>query len=345
MKSKLLSILKYIVLLAVSIGLLALAFRGISVKSILSEISNAKVSWILLSSLISVVAFVSRAFRWKLLIEPLGYSPSLKKTMYSLMVGYFANLALPRLGEVTRCGTLSKAESIPFTGLLGTVIIERIVDVLSLLICLVLALILEYKRLENFLDTNILHPIANKWKQLIQSPLILVGLIIFIGILCFLFFYFMKRSKQKRSESRLALLIKDLVRGLASISKLKRPWLFIFHSIFIWVLAFLGMYVCFFALPSTSQLGLSAALLLLVSAGLGMAAPVQGGIGAFHLLVSQGLMLYGLSQQDGLAFATLVHSLSLVLVIVFGIISMILLFSENKKQADLKKVAIEQQND
>jgi len=105
------------------------------------------------------------------------------------------------------------------------------------------------------------------------------------------------------------------------------------------------MYVCFFALPSTSQLGLSAALLLLVSAGLGMAAPVQGGIGAFHLLVSQGLMLYGLSQQDGLAFATLVHSLSLVLVIVFGIISMILLFSENKKQADLKKVAIEQQND
>src|SRR6187399_2074788 len=130
MKSKLFSILKYIVLLAVSVGLLALAFRGISVKSIISEISNAKVSWILLSSLISVVAFVSRAFRWKLLIEPLGYSPSLKKTMYSLMVGYFANLALPRLGEVTRCGTLSKAESIPFTGLLGTVIIERIVDVL-----------------------------------------------------------------------------------------------------------------------------------------------------------------------------------------------------------------------
>jgi uncharacterized protein (TIRG00374 family) len=293
----------------------------------------------------SLIAFISRAFRWKLLIEPLGYSPSLKNTIYSLMVGYFANLALPRLGEVTRCGSLSKAESIPFTGLLGTVIIERIVDVLSLLICLFLALILEYKRLENFLDTNILHPFANKWKQLVQSPLILVGLIIFVGILCLLFFYFIKRSRQRRRESKITLLIRDLIRGLASISKLKRPWLFIFHSIFIWVLAFLGMYVCFFALPSTSQLGLNAALLLLVSAGLGMAAPVQGGIGAFHLLVSQGLMLYGLSQQDGLAFATIVHSLSLVLVIVFGIISMLLLFSENKKQVNLKEVIIDQQND
>jgi hypothetical protein len=99
----------------------------------------------------------------------------------------------------------------------------------------------------------------------------------------------------------------------------------------IWLLYFFGVYTCFFALPATSHLGFGASLLLLVAAGLGMSAPVQGGIGAYHLLVSQGLMLFGVSQQDGLAFATLLHTLQLILIVVFGIASLLLLFSKNKK--------------
>jgi uncharacterized membrane protein YbhN (UPF0104 family) len=128
-------------------------------------------------------------------------------------------------------------------------------------------------------------------------------------------------------------LVKGLVDGLKSIGKLKRPWLFVFHSIFIWFLYLLSVWVCFFAFPFTSGLNFGAALFLLVAGGLAMSAPVQGGIGAYHLLVSQGLILYGLSKQDGLAFATLLHSLNLILVIVFGSVSLFLLFRQRKRNS------------
>ncbi len=332
MKSKIFSIVKYIILLAVTVGLLLLAFKGISVKAILDEMLEAKISWLLVAILIGIISFISRAYRWKLLIESLGYTPSLKNTAYSLMVGYFANLALPRLGEVTRCGTLSKAEKIPFSSLVGTVIIERLVDVLSLFILLFLSFIIEVDRLGNFLRDTVIHPLAAKGQQLMSSGTILFIVLALMMFLIIFIFITIKRSNQNKEESKWVHLMKGLVHGLFSIAKLKRPWLFIFHSVFIWFLAFLGMYVSFSILPATSQLGWSAALFILVVSGLGMAAPVQGGIGAYHLLVSEGLMLYGLSHQDGLAFATLTHAISMTLVVVFGIVSLLLLFSDNKKR-------------
>lgn len=337
MKSKFISVLKYIVILAVSFGLLALAFKGIKVSDILHEMLQAKISWLMVAVLIGIVSFISRAFRWKLLIESLGYNPSLKNTTYALMVGYFANLALPRLGEVTRCGSLSKVENIPFSSILGTVIVERVIDVLSLFICLLLASLLEFNRLGNFLRDNIIHPMGAKGQQFLSSPiLIILALLVFFTLL-FTFIYFMRRLRDKKEASKIVRLVEGLVQGIQSISKLKRPWLFIFHSIFIWFLGFLSMYICFFALPSTTGLGMSTALFMLVISGLGMSAPVQGGIGAYHFLVSQGLMLYGLSQQDGLTFATLTHALSLVLVVICGVASLLLLFSANKQRIENEK--------
>ncbi|HZV70247.1 MAG TPA: lysylphosphatidylglycerol synthase transmembrane domain-containing protein [Saprospiraceae bacterium] len=334
MNSKLISIIKYIIVLAISFGLLALAFKGIAVKAILEGMLQINIPWLIVAILVGILGFISRAYRWRLLIESLGYTPSLKNTTYSLMVGYFANLALPRLGEVTRCGSLSKAESIPFTSLLGTVIIERVVDVLTLLLCLLLAAIVEFDRVGNFLRDTIFHPLAAKFQMLFSSTFIIIGGLIFLVILVMLIIYFIRRLNSKKEESKVMRLVRGLVNGLQSIAKLKRPWIFIFHSLFVWFLSFLGMYVSFFLLPSTSGLGWSAALVLLVVSGFGMAAPVQGGIGAFHLLVSQGLILYGLSQQDGLTFATLVHGLSLLLVVGCGIASLLLLFSaKNKKLA------------
>ena len=337
MNQKLFSFLKYLLLLAVAFGLLAFAFRGVRVGKILHDMLQANIFWVLLSALFTILAFFSRAYRWNLLIESAGYSPPLKKTFYALMVGYFANLAFPRLGEVTRCGSLSKAESIPFSPLLGTVIVERVIDVISLVVCLVLTAILEYKRLGSFLNDNIIDPAIGKLRQLMVSPLLIVAAIVCILGLSFALFYFIKRSGQKGKESKIVQLFTSFMNGLRSISTLKKPGLFIFHSVFIWFLYFLSTYVCLFALPSTSQLGLNAALFLLVAGGLGMSAPVQGGIGAYHLLVSQGLILYGLSQQDGLLFATLIHSLSLVLVVLFGVVSMLLLFSGNRRNTITKK--------
>ena len=332
MKSKLLSFLKYFLLLSIAAALLFFAFKGMDLKKIGQQILHANMFWVFVSGLISIVAFVVRAYRWKLLIEPMGYSPSLKNTTYSVMVGYFANLAIPRLGEVSRCGALSKAESIPFTKLLGTVIVERAIDVISLLLCMLFAAVIEYKRLGSFFSENIFNPIIKKFEQLTNSPLILTGIIVVLIVLTAVVIYFKRKNKIKGTESAISKLIKGFIDGLRSVANLKKPGQFIFHSILIWFLYYLGTYVALFAFPFTSGLGAGAALFLLVAGGIGMSAPVQGGIGAYHLLVSQGLMLYGLSQQDGLTFATLLHSLQLLLVIIFGLASLLALFSINKKK-------------
>jgi uncharacterized protein (TIRG00374 family) len=278
MKSKFLSFLKYIFLLAVALGLLAIAFRGAAVGKIVNQMFRANMFWVLISLLLSIVALVSRAYRWNLLIESTGYLPPLKKTFYALMIGYFANLAFPRLGEVTRCGSLSKAEAIPFTGLLGTVIVERVVDVISLFACLSLTTIIEYKRLQNFLHDNIVQPIVDKSRQLTSSPIFIVASVVLLAFLSFGIIYYIRRSRQTGNQSKFVQLWNDLINGLRSIGKLKRPWPFIFHSVLIWVLYFFGVYTCFFSLTSTAHLGFSASLFLLVAGGLGMSAPVQGGI-------------------------------------------------------------------
>jgi uncharacterized protein (TIRG00374 family) len=332
MKGKLLTILKYIILLGVAVALLLYALRGMDIKKIMQQILHADIFWVSVSGLISIIAFVVRAHRWNLLIEPLGYSPSLKNTTYSVIVGYFANLALPRLGEVSRCGTLSKAESIPFNKLLGTVIVERIIDVISLFACILLTAALEYKRLGNFFSEKIFTPLTEKFLQLIKSPLILTVIISLFLVLLIGFIYFLKRSKSKGVESPITKIIKGFAEGLKSVATLKRPWLFIFQSAFIWVLYYLGMYVALFAFPFTSGLGAGAALFLLVAGGIGMSAPVQGGIGTYHLLVSQGLVLYGVAIENGLAFAFMLHGLQLILVIALGIASLFLLFSARKNK-------------
>src|SRR6187551_2753703 len=211
MNTKIITIVKYLVLLLVAAALLLFAFRGMNVNKILHEILHANMFWVALSGIFSIIAFIIRAHRWNLLIEPLGYTPSLKKTTYSLMVGYFANLALPRLGEVSRCGALSKSESIPFNKLLGTVIVERIIDVLSLFVCILLAAVLEYKRLGSFFTEKIFAPLNEKFQQLVKSPLLLAAIIVLLLVFLIIIIYFLKRSKSKGDESPIAKIIKGFV--------------------------------------------------------------------------------------------------------------------------------------
>jgi hypothetical protein len=331
MSKKLLTVIKYIMLLGVAVSLLFLAFQGMDIKKIIRQILQADRFWVAMSGIISIAAFVIRAHRWNLLIEPLGYSPSLKKTTAALMVGYFANLALPRMGEVSRCGALNRSDGIPFNKLLGTVIVERVIDVISLLICMLLAALLEYKRLGNFFNKNIINPILEKFTSITSSPLLLsVSIAVFL-LLIILFIYLIKKSKPKEGESKITRLVKGFIDGLRSIGNLKHPGLFIFESVLIWLLYYAGVLVALYAFSFTSTLGASAALFLLVAGGIGMSAPVQGGIGAYHLLVSQGLVLYGLSEENGLVFAGMLHSLQLVLVIIMGSLSLFLLFASGKK--------------
>lgn len=327
MNKNLASTLKYIILLGIGGVLLWLAFRGVNLGDTLEEIKQANFFWLGLSVLASLVAFFSRAVRWNLLIEPLGFQPKIMNTATALMIGYLANLAVPRLGEVTRCGTLNQTEKVPFEKLLGTVIFERIIDVICLLICVILVAVSEYERLGSFLTENIFDPLAIKAHSFLNSPIaIAVVIITFIALVLFLF----KNKKGKGFMAKFTTIIKGIGDGMTSVRKMKKPIQFIFHTVLIWGMYFLMSYLCFFSLSATSMLDWHAGLFVLVVGGMGMSAPVQGGIGAYHLLVSQGLMLYGLTQGHGLAFATLMHTSQTLVVIIFGALSFLYLFLKQR---------------
>jgi len=267
-------------------------------------------------------------------MEPLGYKPKLKNTSYALMIGYIANLAFPRLGEITRCGSLSKAENLPFNKLVGTVITERIIDVVCLLICLILTALIQYERLGNFIWQEMVSPVTAKISASSQSLVIIVIAVSMVIIIILFVIWFIRESKKPDEVSKTMKLARGLIEGIFSIGRLKRPWAFVFHSSLIWAMYFMMAYLAFFALPATSSLGWEAGMLILVVGGIAMSAPVNGGFGIYHMMVGSALMLYGLDNQDGKTFATLLHTSQTLVVILFGALSFLLLFLASKKRND-----------
>jgi len=304
-------------------GLLWLTFKNQNISAVLQRIRSANFYWIALSIVVSIAALISRAMRWKQLIEPLGYKPRLSSAFNALMFGYAANMVFPRLGEVSRCGALSKSDDIPFEKLIGTVIIERASDVIMLLFCILLSAIFEFDRLGGFLGEHILNPI----KTIVGSSFILGVILISLAVLFYFAYRFiMKKYNHHPLVNKFRVILKGIIVGLISVTKLKNKGLFVFHSLFIWTMYFLMTYICFFALPETNALSPMAGLFIMVIGAIGMTAPVQGGIGVYHLLVSEGIVLYGLTADDGITFATMVHAAQTLLLVVLGSLSMIYLF-------------------
>ena len=329
----LLTVIKYVVVLGISIVLLLFSFKGIRLEEIIDRMLEAKPAWLLLSVVASLVAFFSRALRWNMLIEPLGYRPSAANTSAALMVGYFANLAFPRLGEVTRCGTLNRAEKVPFDSLIGTVIIERIIDVLCLLVCIILVAVIEIDRLGNFVFDNVVNPISEKLVGAIHSPVFIGIVVILIIILCW---YFLRRRKNTNTVTgKIAGFLTRMFSGIATVRKLRNPLMFLFHTLLIWLMYFLMSYFCFFALSETASLDWKAGLFVLVAGAIGMSAPVQGGFGTYHYLVKGGLMLYGIAEAPSLTFATLMHGSQLFVVVIFGTFALLYLFLKRRNEAKI----------
>ena len=321
-------------MLLVGVGLLWLTFRNENPAEIFSKLKSADPFWLGLSVVLAIAAFVSRAVRWIMLMEPLGYKPRLSVTMYSLMIGYFANLAIPRIGEITRCGALANSEKVPFNSLIGTVIVERVIDLLMLFISMLVVAIIEFDLLSSFLMDKIITPMSGKFLYL-NNMWFYIVLLISASLLVF---FIRKFRKKQNSEHRLMNRLRGLLAGVAAgfktILRMKNNGWFIFHTIFIWVVYFFMTFVCFFCLEATSHLDVKAGMFVLVVGGLGMSAPVQGGIGAYHYIVSQGLQLFGVSATDGIVYATLVHTTQTLLVVVLGLLALLLLFMDRKKTAN-----------
>jgi uncharacterized protein (TIRG00374 family) len=324
--------LKFLLFLVAGILLLWLAFRNINFDNLKEGLRHAKYSWVLLSVLFSLFAYLSRARRWILLINPLDHNPSFSNTFHSMMNGYLANLALPRVGEFTRCVALGKKEKIPVDQLVGTVIIERTIDFLSLVALMIFVIIISGDTIVHFLTDSIITPMQEKVASLFGSAFIFwISLLFLMTLLIFLLLRFKNTFRKIRFFDKMFFYANGVINGLRTITKLERKMEFILHTLIIWISYILMTWVMVFAVESTSGLDLSAGLVLLVIGGLAMSAPVQAGVGAFHYAISRGLLaLYGITLEDGMVYAILAHESQMIVTVILGTISTILIFRSAK---------------
>lgn len=311
---------KFIAFLAVGILLLWIAFRTVNFKALVSDLKGANYYWLILSTLFGLFGYLSRARRWIILINPLGYNPKYWNTFHSMMSGYMANLALPRIGEITRCVALGKKEKIPVDQLIGTVVIERTIDFISLLIIMFGLFFTSGSRIREYLNASIIVPFREKVLSVFGAAWILWAIVIGLSaISLYLLFRYKKELRKIKFFSKMFDLAHGVINGLKTISKLKRNWEFIFHTIFIWLNYALMTWIVVFCLESTSHLSFANSIFILVVGGLAMSAPVQGGIGAYHYFVSRGIAFVGgVSIEDGSAYAILTHESQLVLILILG---------------------------
>jgi len=332
LKQNILKTLKFLSFFLLGIFIFWMVYKDQDFKRIKSILTNdVNYFWIVVSLFIGLLSHVSRTIRWNLLIEPLGRKPRLLNTFLAVMVGYLMNLALPRMGEISRCGVIARYEKISFTKLVGTVVTERLIDVLMLLILLVIVVLTQFGQVLEFLNNN--PGVNEKLQKVIFSPILIGGLVFFLAVLWI--------SRHKIRESSLTKkvmgFVGQFVEGFRSIGKMKKKGSFIFHSVFIWVLYYLMTYLIFFSFGFTSHLGPLAGLTVFVLGSFGMVAPVQGGIGAWHFMVIEGLALYGVDKADGKVFALLAHGTSTLMLIVLGLIGVIALPFVNEREDVLEK--------
>lgn len=267
---------------------------------------------------IAVASHILRAKRWAMLIKPAGYNVKLSHSFYSLMVGYLVNLVVPRGGEISRCYNLFKLNKTPVDTSFGTVVVERIVDMLCLLLLLLVTFLVESDRLFDFIDTL---PIS--WDDS-GSKLKLLAVVGVAGVvLLFIAYLVVKRSK--RVKDFLVRTWQGIRRGLVTVFQLENKTAFLLYSAGIWFLYFLMSYAVIMAFPATENLGFGAVLVLFGIGAIAMAAPLPGGTGSYHVLVPQGLtFLYLIPQSEAVAFTFIFHGWQTIIMIVGGVVSLLL---------------------
>ncbi|OFX36958.1 MAG: hypothetical protein A2X08_16865 [Bacteroidetes bacterium GWA2_32_17] len=328
MKKTLQIILNFVIFPAIGILLLYYAFKNVNINDLWNNIKHANFYWVGLSLIFAFLGFISRALRWVLLIEPLGYKPSKKNTILAVFIAYFANMAMPRLGEITRCGSLNKTDKIPMDKLIGTVITERVIDFITLLLFIAFVLIVKFEQVGGFFNKEIIDPLYNSYFSSYVFWIIIISALVF----SFSFLFLMRQKLMGITVfQKLNTFIKGIFHGLKSVFKMRKLGLFFAHTVFIWSMYVLMTYVVFFAIEPTKNLTFIDSFFILTIGGLGMSAPVQNGFGTYHWIVSLGLMLYGISQADGLLYATICHESQTLMVLITGPIAMLLVFLAKKK--------------
>ena len=321
MKQRFLRILQFTGCLAAGLLLLFIAFRGMNLEQMADQFRQADYRWVWLSLVFGVCSHIFRACRWRLMCGPLGHKPTVFRTLCAVMTGYLTDFAFPRAGEVARCAVLTRTDRLPFEKLLGTVVAERAVDLLCVLLMLAALMVFRFGFFGDFLQRELFSPAA---QYLVAHATVLrwtaIGLVLLMAAIILL----LRRGRHRFAE-RVRHILQGLWEGLVSIFHMEHRGAFVAFTILLWGAYFLQTYVVFFAIPATSGLAPIDGIFILVMCSLGFVVPVQGGIGAYHWIVSLSLMLYGISRADGLVYATIAHTSGSLLTIGMGFAALICL--------------------
>ena len=314
------SSLKVLIPLSIGLFFIYLTINATTVeerKLIANYIKNADYRFVLLSIVFGVLSHLSRAYRWQFLLSPMGYKPRFINSTLAVLIAYIANLGIPRSGEILRATTLSSYEKIPFEKTFGTIIAERLVDLVLLIGFIFIALSLQYDLIWEVLREKKIAPAT-----------ILFGLTFLLIVALGL------RMLFKKNQSALILKIKSflkgLVEGILSIRSMPNKGAFLIHTVFIWLMYLAMFYVIKWTVPETSMLGLNSLLPAFVIGGLTISA-TNGGIGIYPFSVALMLGAFGISNESGLAFGWIMWTSQTLMIIVFGSLSFFILPLVNRK--------------
>jgi len=324
---KLKNVLGFVVPLLLSIALLYYIYSEENLDEQIAYIKSSNFFWLFLPVLVALISNLFRALRWKMLIKASGLEVSLTNSFLAVLVGYFANFILPRAGEVARCGVLKKYSGLSFTTVLGTVVTERIFDVIMTAIIMMLAFVLEFGMLSSLVEDA---DLPSKILSIITNPFVVVILLI-MAVVLILFFKLRNQSKlyAKGRES-----LRKFKIGMMSAKDVDNKFMFGLYTVLIFACYYLMLHFSFWAFDFTKDITFSQGLVIYVMGALGIIAPVQGGIGAWHFMTIQALVFYlgdGIA-SEAKAFALSVHSVQTILVYIgCGLIAYMLLPLLNKK--------------
>jgi len=333
------SALKRVVTIVISLAIAAVfmwwALKGIEFSRIAGYFAKANYFWVLLAAAFGIAAYWFRAVRWNLLLQPMGYTVKTSNAFWTLSFGYLMNLTIPRSGEVARATALYSVEDVPVDKSFGTIILERVIDLLCMVVFLFLTLIFKYDAFIAFYkyitqqktDTQ---STGNRW-------LLIAGA---LTVVIIIFFVLRKKLQQLPLYQKIVGFLRGIGDGLMSVFRMKEKKKFIFYTAGIWICYYLAAYLVCFALPETSGFTWADGFFIIVVGTMGMMVPASGGIGAYHLALKFGIMALFLSLgldpegggEVGLSYGFISHTMQLVIMLVMGVIAIPVLARERSRK-------------
>lgn len=290
----------------------------VSVSELLIYAKKANYTWIALGMFLGLLSHLSRAYRWLFQLEPMGYKVKFGNSVMAVFATYLINYTIPRAGEVARATILTNYEGVPFEKGFGTIVAERIADLIVMLGIIVITLFLQFDFIYGFLIEKF------------NLSKIVIGAVV-LAVFAVVFFYYIKKS-----ESKIALKFKNVVAGLiegaTSVFKMKKKWAYIFHTLFIWTMYLFMFYVTSFAITELEGISIGAILIGFISASFSIAA-TNGGIGSYPLAIYAAFSIFGIAEEPSIAFGWIMWAAQTLMIIIFGGLSLIYLPIYNRKKA------------